>query len=86
MDNLPVQWGSGTRTAIEAAGAILRYLPPYSLDFNPIENVVAKLKTILRKAAGCNIDDLWSAIAKALLQFAPAECANLFTAAWYEPE
>jgi transposase len=56
MDNLPAHKGADVRTAIEAAGAILRYLPPYSPDFNPIENAFSKLKAYLRKAAARTID------------------------------
>ena len=86
MDNLPAHKGPHTRAAIEAAGANLLYLPPYSPDFNPIENAFAKLKALLRKAAARTIDDLWNAIRDALPDFTPQECANLFTAAGYEPE
>jgi len=86
MDNLPAHKGQHTRDTIEAAGANLLYLPPYSPDFNPIENAFAKLKALLRKAAARTIDDLWSAIREALPLFTPQECANLFTAAGYEPE
>jgi transposase len=86
MDNLPAHKGPHTRTAIEAAGASLLYLPPYSPDFNPIENAFAKLKALLRRAAARTIDDLWSAIRDALPHFTPQECANLFTAAGYEPD
>ena len=86
MDNLPAHKGQHTRAAIEATGATLRYLPPYSPDFNPIENAFAKLKAILRKAAARSLDDLWTVIGTALPQFTPAECANLFTAAGYEPK
>ena len=71
---------------IEAAGARLRYLPPYSPDFNPIENAFSKLKALLRKAAARTIDGLWDTIRDALPQFTPAECANYFTAAGYEPD
>jgi len=53
-----------SRAAIEAVGASLLYLPPYSPDFNPIENAFAKLKALLRKAAARTIDGLWSAIAR----------------------
>ena len=74
------------RAAIEAAGAVLRHLPPYSLDFNPIENAFAKLKALLRKAAARSIDDLWNAIRDALLRILPSECANYFKAAGYEPD
>jgi transposase len=86
MDNLPAHRRSGVRGAIEGAGAHLRYLPPYSPDFNPIENAFAKLKAILRKAAARTIADLWDAVREALPQFTPEECANYFTAAGYEPE
>jgi transposase len=86
MDNLPTHKGQHTRAAIEATGATLRYLPPYSPDFNPIENAFAKLKAILRKAAARSLDDLWTVIGTARPQFTPAECAKLFTATGYEPE
>ena len=51
MNNLPAHKGADVRRAVEAAGATLRYLPPYSPDFNPIENAFSKLKALLRKAA-----------------------------------
>jgi len=86
MDNLPAHKGGETRMMIEAAGARLLYLPPYSPDFNPIENAFSKLKSILRKAAERSIDGLWKTIGCAIDQFTPAECANYFTAAGYEPE
>jgi transposase len=86
MDNLPAHRRAGVRDAIEAAGARLRFLPPYSPDFNPIENAFAKLKALLRKVAARTIEDLWNAIGDALPQFTPQECANYFTAAGYEPE
>lgn len=86
MDNLPCHKVAGVRTAIEATGARLWLLPPYSPDFNPIENVFAKLKAILRKAAARTLPALWKAIADALDQFTPDECANFFKAAGYEPE
>ncbi len=65
---------------------MLRRLPPYSPDFNPIENAFAKLKALLRKAAAWTIDDLWEAIRGALPEFTPNECANYFKATGYEPE
>jgi transposase len=77
---------AGVRTAIEAAGARLLLLPPYSPDFNPIENAFAKLKAILRKTAARTIPSLWNAIRDALPQFTHKQCANFFTAAGYEPE
>jgi transposase len=86
MDNLPAHKVAGVRAAIVAKGARLRLLPPYSPDFNPIENAFSKLKALLRKAAARTIPDLWAAIADALPRFTPAECANYFTACGYEPE
>jgi transposase len=86
MDNLPAHKGREVRLAIEAAGANLRYLPPYSPDFNPIENAFSKLKAALRKSGARTINGLWDAIRDALPAFTPAECANYFTAAGYEPE
>lgn len=86
MDNLPAHKVAGVREAIEATGARMRLLPPYSPDFNPIELAFAKLKALLRKAAARTIPDLWDAIRDALPQFAPQECANYFTACGYEPE
>jgi len=86
MDNLPAHRCAGVRATIEAAGARLRYLPPYSPDFNPIENAFAKLKALLRKVAARTVDELWDAIAEVLPKFTPQECANYFTAAGYEPE
>ena len=86
LDNLPAHRSMSVRATIEAAGATLRFLPPYSPDFNPIENAFAKLKAILRKAAARTLDDLWDAVRDALPSFSPTECANYFTAARYEPE
>jgi len=86
MENLPAHKVEGVRDAITAKGARLRLLPPYSPDFNPIENAFSKFKALLRRAAACTIPDLWTAIADALPQFTPAECANYFTACGYEPE
>lgn len=74
----------GVREAIEAAGAELRYLLAYSLDFNPIEMAFSKLKAILRAAAERTVDGLWAVIAKALDKFKPNECANSFAAAGYD--
>ncbi len=86
MDNLPAHKGREVRLAIEAAGASLRYLPPYSPDLNPIENAFSKLKAFLRKAAARTIDELWDVIRRALDTFTPTDCANYFTAAGYEPD
>jgi transposase len=84
MDNLSSHKGSKTREMIEAADASLLYLPPYSPDFNPIENAFAKLKALLRKAAERTIDGLWTAIGRFLDLFTPAECRNYFAAAGYD--
>lgn len=86
MDNLGSHKGAAVREAIEAAGAELRFLPPYSPDFNPIENAFAKLKALLRKAAARSRDRLWNAVAEAIERYEPDECANYFAAAGYEPE
>jgi transposase len=85
MDNLGSHKGAGVRAAIEAAGAKLLYLPPYSPDFNPIENAFSKLKALLRTAAERTIEGLWNAIGRCLDLFKPRECANYFQAAGYEP-
>eukprot|EP01033_Poteriospumella_lacustris_P018451 gene18451-13275_t len=60
------------------------FLPPYSPDFNQIENAFAQLKSQLRKAAARTIDDLWAAIANAIETYSPTECANYFAAAGYD--
>jgi len=86
MDNLPAHKVKGVRQAIEAAGARLLYLPPYSPDFNPIENAFSKLKALLRKAAARSITELWDAIADCVNQFTPDECKNYFAAAGYDPD
>jgi transposase len=76
MDNLASHKVAGIRKAIEAAGAELRYLPPYSPDFNPIEQFFAKLKALLRKAAARTVNALIAAIAHALTAVTHLECAN----------
>ncbi|PNQ01642.1 transposase [Sphingobium sp. SA916] len=86
LDNLPAHKAMAAREAIEEAGARMLFLPPYSPDFNPIENAFSKLKAILRKAAARTIPELWDAIRDALPRFTPEECANYFTATGYEPE
>ena len=84
MDNLSSHKGPRVREMIEAAGAELRYLPPYSPDFNPIENAFAKLKALLRKAAERTVDGLWAAIGSLIDLFPAGECANYFAAAGYD--
>jgi transposase len=83
MDNLPAHKRTAVRTAIEARGASLLRLPPYSPDFNPIENAFAKFKSNLRKAAARTVETLNAAIADACRTFTPDECANYFLAAGY---
>ena len=85
MDNLSSRKGPKVRALIEAVGAKLLYLPPYSPDFNPIEKLLSKLKALLRKAAERTIDGLWRVIGECLDRFTPRECANYFEAAGYEP-
>lgn len=75
MDNLSSHKVAGIREAIENAGAKLLYLPPYSPDLNPIEQVFSKFKSLLRSAAARTVNDLWEAIAKAIDAFSPRECA-----------
>ncbi len=86
MDNLPAHKAAGVREAINRAGALLMFLPPYSPDFNPIENAFAKLKALLRTKAKRTITALWDAVATILKQFTPAECANYFAATGYDPD
>jgi transposase len=86
MDNLPAHKSAAVREAIEKAGATLMFLPPYSPDFNPIENAFAKLKALLRKAAERTVTALWNTVGDLIDQFTPAECANYFRAAGYEPD
>jgi transposase len=86
MDNLPAHKPLAVRRAIEAAGAELRFLPPYSPDFNPIEMAFSKLKALLKKAAARTLDELFDAIAKAIDTFTQQECRNYFAAAGYDWE
>jgi transposase len=76
MDNLGSHKGKTVRNAIRAAGAKLLFLPPYSPDLNPIEQVFAKLKRLLRKAAERTTDATWKRIGSLLDAFPPQECAN----------
>ena len=78
MDNLAAHKVDGVRQAIDACGATLLYLPPYSPDLNPIENAFAKLKAHVRKLAARTIDALEKAAAQALQTFNPTQCANFF--------
>jgi transposase len=76
LDNLTAHKVDGVRQAIAAAGASILYLPPYSPDLNPIEQLFAKLKALLRKAAARTQDELWQAIGRLLAAVPPSECAN----------
>ena len=85
MDNLPAHKVAGVQDAIQAARASLLYLPAYSPDLNPIEQVFAKLKALLRKAAARSKDALWGTIGSLLDAFTPEECANYLANSGYEP-
>jgi transposase len=78
MDNLSSHKVAGIRKAIEAAGAELHYLPPYSPDLNPIELAFSKFKKLLRDGAERTIDKLWKLCGSALDQFTESECRNYF--------
>jgi transposase len=82
-DNLSSHKVAGVREAIEACGATLVYLPPYSPDLNPIEKAFAKLKALLRKLAARTVGRLWDAFADLLHRFTPQECANYLASAGY---
>ena len=84
MDNLPAHKVTGVREAIQAAGASVLYLPPYSPDLNPIEQFFAKLKALLRKAAARTRDELWDTIGTLLDAFAPSEFRNYIVNSGYE--
>lgn len=81
LDNLASHKVAGVQEAIQGAGAVLLYLPPYSPDLNPIENFFAKLKALLRKAAKRSTETLWEEIANLLQSVSAQECANYFAAA-----
>jgi transposase len=83
MDNVATHKVAGIREAIEAHGAKLVYLPPYSPDLNPIEKAFAKIKAILRKAGARTREALWQAIGKAIEGFSRIECLNFFREAGY---
>ena len=76
LDNLGSHKGDAARKAIRAVGARMIFLPPYSPDLNPIEQVFAKLKTLLRKAAERSVETTWKRIGSLIKCFSPQECAN----------
>ena len=86
MDNLPAHKVHGVREAIQAVGASLLYLPPYSPDFNPIEKAFSKLKAMLRKIGERTVSGLWDLIGRLVDIFQPRECANYFTSCGYDPD
>lgn len=83
MDNLGSHKGKAVRRAIRRAGAHLIFLPPYSPDLNPIEQVFAKLKALLRKAAERTVEATWRRIGQLLDRFSPDECANYLVNSGY---
>jgi len=83
LDNLAVHKHPDALRQIEAAGAMLRFLPPYSPDFNPIEQAFAKLKAFLRAARPRTFDEILALVAQALPLFTPTECANYIRHAGY---
>jgi transposase len=83
LDNLAVHKAAAVRAAVTARGARLLFLPPYSPDFNPIEQAFAKLKALLRKAEERTVNGLWSRIGSILDQFDPEECQNYITNSGY---
>ncbi len=86
MDNLSSHKGDAVWAMIRKAGAHLLFLPAYSPDLNPIEQVFAKLKTLIRKAEERTVDGLWKRIGKLIANFAPNECANYLRNAGYASE
>ena len=86
MDNLSSHKRASVREMIEAVGARLLFLPPYSPDFNPIEMAFAKLKALLRKAAERTVNGLWDTIGKLVDCFTPQECANYFATCGYDAD
>ena len=85
LDNLPAHKVAGVKEAIASRGASLMYLPPYSPDLNPIEQMFAKLKALLRRAAVRTRDALWSSIGQALDAFTSTECKNYIRNSGYDP-
>lgn len=83
MDNLAAHKVAGVREAIEAVGASVLYLPPYSPDLNPIEKAFAKLKALLRKATVRTREELWDTIGHLLDDFTTRECRNYLASCGY---
>ena len=83
LDNLGSHKGKAVREAIRSVNARLLFLPPYSPDLNPIEQVFSKLKALLRKAAERTVEATWKRIGQLLNHFTPQECANYFVNSGY---
>ncbi len=83
LDNLGSHKVAGIRALVEARGASLVFLPPYSPDLNPIEQVFAKLKHIIRTAEPRSREALWNKLGNTVEQFAPRECANYLANSGY---
>lgn len=83
MDNLPSHKVEGGRALVEATGATLHYLPPYSPDCNPIAQAFSKLKALLRRAAARSIETLWNAIGCIVTTFTDEKCTNYFANSGY---
>ena len=86
MDNSSSHKRASERELIEATGATLHFLPPYSPDFNPIEKAFSKLKAMLRKVEERTVSGLWDLIGKLVDVFKPTKCANYFSSCGYDPE
>ena len=86
MDNLSSHKRASVQVLIEAAGATLRFLPPYSPDFNPINKAFSRLKAMLPQIGERTVSGLWDLIGKLVNNFQPDECANYFSSCGYDPE
>lgn len=84
MDNLSAHKVAGVQEAIRAVGAEVRYLPPYSPDLNPIENLFSKFKSLLRSEAARTVDALWSAVGRMIDKFSPGEYLRYILHAGYK--
>lgn len=85
LDNLSSHKRPAAREMIEAAGARMVFLPPYSPDFNPIEKAFSKLKALLRKAAERTVSGLWDRIGQLIEFVEPQEARNFFNSCGYDP-
>ena len=86
LDNLPAHKPIAIREAIQATGASILFLPPYSPDFNPIEMAFSKIKALLKKAAARSVQALWDAIRDAIDAVTPKDARSFFIVSGYEPE